>query len=113
MEQIITIALSIISASGILGVGTRSILARLQRQESRQKALELGVQALLRDRMIHSYNKYIGLGYAPIFAKENFTNMYEQYHELGANGVMTALYDEFMNLPVESNNTNNTERGNQ
>lgn len=105
MDQIISIILSVVSASGILGIACTAILSRMKKSETRQKALELGVQALLRDRMIHSYNKYIELGYAPIFAKENFTNMYNQYHELGANGVMTALYDEFMDLPVESNNT--------
>lgn len=101
MQSVITIIISILSASGVLGIGTRAILARLKRQESRQTAVELGVQALLRDRMLHSYNKYIELGYAPIFAKENFENMYKQYHELGGNGVMTQLHMEFMELPTE------------
>jgi hypothetical protein len=99
-SQILTIIISIVSASGILGIGTRAILARLQSQESKQKALGLGVQALLRDRMLHSYNKYTELGYAPVYAKENFENMYQQYHELGGNGVMTKLHVEFMELPT-------------
>lgn len=106
MDQIISIILSVVSASGILGIACTALLSRMKKSETRQKALELGVQALLRDRMIYSYNKYTELGHAPIYAKENFTNMYNQYHELGANGVMTALYDEFMDLPVD----NNTER---
>ena len=96
MNSIITIILSILSASGILGIGTRAILSRLHQQ----KALEKGVQALLRDRMLHSYNKYTELGYAPVYAKENFENMYNQYHELGGNGVMTKLHVEFMELPT-------------
>lgn len=73
----------------------------MKKQDLRQKAVELGVQALLRDRMLHSYNKYIDQGYAPIFAKENFENMYQQYHGLGGNGVMTQLHVEFMELPTE------------
>ena len=101
MDGIITTAISVISATGILGIGTRAILARLRNQENRQHALELGVQALLRDRMLHNYNKYNEQGYAPIYAKENFENMYQQYHELGGNGVMTQLHIEFMELPVE------------
>ena len=56
-------------ATGILGIGTRAILSRMQKQDSRQKALEYGVQALLRDRMLHCYNKYIDAGFAPIYAK--------------------------------------------
>lgn len=101
MQGIITIAISVLAATGILGIGTRAILARLKRQDSRQKALESGVQALLRDRMLYSYNKYIDAGYAPIYAKENYENMYWQYHELGGNGVMTHLHEEFMALPTE------------
>ncbi|MCM1220991.1 MAG: hypothetical protein NC548_41545 [Lachnospiraceae bacterium] len=101
MDGIITIAVSVIGATGILGIGTKKILARLKNQENRQQALELGVQALLRDRMLHNYNKYNEQGYAPIYAKENFENMYQQYHELGGNGVMTQLHIEFMELPTE------------
>lgn len=101
MTTIITILLSVLSASGILGIVTRAILSRLKRQEQRQKAVELGVQALLRDHMLHSYNKYSEIGYAPIFAKENFENMYQQYHGLGGNGVMAQLHMNFMELPTE------------
>lgn len=99
MSNLITIILSILSASGILGIGTRAILSRLHQQETQQKALEMGVQALLRDRMLHSYNKYTELGYSPVYAKENFENLYQQYHGLGGNGVMTQLHVEFMELP--------------
>lgn len=73
----------------------------MKKQDLRQKAVELGVQALLRDRMLHSYNKYTELRYTPIYAKENFENMYKQYHELGGNGVMTQLHTDFMELPTE------------
>lgn len=102
MQNIITAIISILSASGVLSIGTKAILVRLKNQESRQKAVELGVQALLRDHMLNNYNKYIELGFAPLFAKENFENMYQQYHGLGGNGVMTQLHSEFMELPTES-----------
>lgn len=104
MQNIITIIISVLSASGILGIGTKAILTRLRNQETRQKAVESGVQALLRDRMLHNYNKYSELGYAPIYAKENFENMYQQYHGLGGNGVMTQLHAGFMELPTEKEN---------
>lgn len=101
MELIVSVVISVISATGILGIASRAIIARLQNHEHRQEALELGVQALLRDRMLHNYHKYTQQSYAPIYAKENFENMYKQYHELGANGVMDRLYEEFMELPTE------------
>ena len=57
------------------------------------------MQALLRAEMINEYYKYMEKGYAPLYAKENFENCYKQYHELGANGVMDKLRDEFLGLP--------------
>lgn len=37
IREIITIAISVLSATGILGIGTRSILNRMQKQDARQK----------------------------------------------------------------------------
>lgn len=65
------------------------------------KGVKMGVQALLRAQMIADYNKYNDLGYAPIYARENFENCWEQYHNLGANGVMDDLHTRFLQLPTE------------
>ena len=67
----------------------------------RLKANDKGVQALLRDRLIQSYNYYMDKGYAPIYARENWENMWKQYHNLGENGVMDDLHGKFMALPTE------------
>lgn len=64
------------------------------------KGVRLGVQALLRAQMIDDYNRYSEKGYAPIYARENFENCYQQYHRLGANGVMDDLRSKFMALPT-------------
>jgi hypothetical protein len=63
------------------------------------KAIRLGVQAVLRAQMISDYNYYLNKGYAPIYAKENFQNCWNQYEALGANGVMNDIYKKFMALP--------------
>ena len=65
------------------------------------KATQDGVKALLRDRLIGSYTKYTELEYAPIYARESFQAMYEEYHNLGGNGVIEDLYLKFMKLPTE------------
>lgn len=67
---------------------------------SNVRAIKLGVQAVLRAQMIADYNHYKDKGYAPIYAKENFQNCWNQYEALGANGVMNHIYKEFMNLPT-------------
>ena len=63
------------------------------------KAVKLGVQAMLRAQMISEYNKAKDKGYAPIYSKDNFENMWKQYHNLGMNGVMDAIRDDYMSLP--------------
>ncbi len=64
-------------------------------------ALRAGMQALLRGQMIGDYNKWSERGYAPIYARENFENCWQQYHSLGVNGVMDDLHDKFLELPVQ------------
>ena len=51
--------------------------------------------------MIHDYNKWTERGYAPIYARQNFENCWEQYHSLGANGVMDDIHRKFLKLPTE------------
>lgn len=60
-----------------------------------------GVQALLRAQMISDYNKYFELGYAPIYARENFENCWKYYHKMGMNGVMDDIHVRFLQLPTE------------
>lgn len=69
--------------------------------EKKTESVQLGLQALLRDRLYNEYNHYKSKGFAPMYARENFENMYQQYHILGANGVMNDIYKKFMELPTE------------
>ena len=72
---------------------------RIKENDKETKAVKLGVQAMLRAQMISEYNKAKDKGYAPIYAKENFQNMWDNYHNLGANGVMDAIKDEYLAMP--------------
>lgn len=60
----------------------------------------LALQALLRAQLISDYNRYKEQGWAPIYAKENFENCYQRYHNLGQNGVMDGIRSEFLELPT-------------
>lgn len=64
-------------------------------------AMKKGLQALLRSQLISDYNHYMHKGCAPVYARENFENVYMQYHRLGANGVMDDLREKFLSLPTE------------
>lgn len=65
------------------------------------RGVRLGVQALLRAQLIADWNRYSEKGYAPIYARENFENVYQQYHNLGANGVMDDIRNKFLALPTD------------
>lgn len=93
--------LSVLGVSGLLGVFYKYIMRRIADNEEKTKAVRLGVQALLRDRMIQAYRFWSEKGYAPIEEKDNFENMYKQYHSLGENGVMDEVHREFLKLPTE------------
>ena len=64
------------------------------------KALQRGVQALLRAQMIQYYNHYHDKGFAPLYARESFENCWVQYEKLGKNGVMKDIREKFLALPT-------------
>lgn len=84
----------------ILSYGVRRISNQFKKEIEDQRAIKVGVQAILRDRLIQAYNKHTKLGFCNIHDRDNIANMYNQYHSLGVNGVMDGLYEEVMNLPV-------------
>lgn len=65
-------------------------------------ALKMGLQAMLRAQMINDYNYWSEKGYAPVYARQNFENLWEQYHALGANGVMNDIHEKFLDLPTRT-----------
>ena len=93
--------ISLCFGSGVLVTIARYFLGRIKANDRKTDAVCLGVQALLRDRLYQAYDYHMERGYAPIPAKENFENMWTQYHKLGANGVMDGVHRDFMRLPTE------------
>lgn len=97
----------ILSILGMIGVPSLGVIIgwlakTIKSEKEEQKALKKGVQAMLRSQMINDYNKwYENKGYAPIWAKDNFQNVWVQYESLGENGVMNDIHNKFMSLPTE------------
>ncbi len=65
-----------------------------------QKSLKLAMMALLRDRFYQEYKRHIRNGFYPIRDREVMRDIYEQYHALGGNGVITHLKEELDELPT-------------
>lgn len=68
------------------------------------KAIKLGLQALLRDRLLQAYEFYGHRGWANYDEKQNVRNLYDQYDALGPNGIMELKHDAFIRLPDEAPN---------
>ncbi len=49
--------------------------------------------------IIRECNHYIEKGFAPYYAVSSIKNMYCKYHDLGGNGGLEELYNEFLKLP--------------
>ena len=70
-------------------------------QKKRTEASMLGIQALLRDRLLQAYRHYIAQGYASYKDRTNVETMYTQYEALGPNSVMDDLHEQFSRLPEQ------------
>lgn len=85
----------------VVAVPAVSYLYKKYKQaDARQKAVELGVQALLRDRIVQSYYHYEERGWITLHGLENVNAMYKEYHALGGNGTVTALVNTIHELEV-------------
>lgn len=91
--------LCLFGVPGILSMILWVAIKRMKQLKDDNDSVKLGIQALLRAQMIADWNKYSEKGYAPIYAKESFENCWTQYHNLGFNGVMNKVHDNFMALP--------------
>ena len=84
----------------LVTAGWKYLVVKIKHSEVQTRALQRGVQALLRERLIHSYRKFFKLGYVDYNDRQNVENMYNQYHNLGENGVMSDMHARFMALPL-------------
>jgi len=65
------------------------------------KGVKYGMVSLLRNELVRIYEKYTKLGYCPSYMKENVNDMYQSYHKLGGNGMITTMVNEIYKLPNE------------
>lgn len=69
------------------------------RVEAQNKATMLGVQALLRDRLLQAFSFYLARGWISAGERDNVDNMYVQYEALGPNNVIHDIYNQVRELP--------------
>lgn len=90
--------------SALLGYGYTQILTRLRAEQKKNEAISTGVQALLRESIVSSYNKYSDKAFCPIYAKESIKKAYKAYSALGGNDVASELYRKILSMDEEDKN---------
>lgn len=73
----------------------------LKHQKKDRDANSKGTMLLLRVQLIEYHDKYTSLGEIPSYAYENFVEMYEAYHALGGNGMITKMKEEIEELHLK------------
>ena len=74
----------------------------LQQQKKDRDANSKGTMLLLRVQLIEYHDNYVKLGEIPSYAFDNFVEMYNAYHALGGNGMVTKMYNEIQELHLRS-----------
>ena len=74
----------------------------LKKQNGKRDANSKGTMLLLRVQLIEYHEKWIERGYITKNGLENFIEMYNAYHSLGGNGMVTHLLEEVQELPIKN-----------
>ena len=104
---------NLLTLFGIPGI-IAGLLAFIKVQLKQNNAVRLGLQAILRDRLLQAYEFYGHRGWANYDEKQNVLNLYTQYETLGPNGIMERKHNAFLELPDArpDNTQNNGDGGN-
>lgn len=74
----------------------------LKKQNGKRDANSKGTMLLLRVQLIEYHEKWTERGYITKHGLENFIEMYNAYHSLGGNGMVTHLLEEVQELPIKN-----------
>ena len=96
LMQTYTIALPVI-LTALMGY----IVWLLKNQKKDRDANSKGTMLLLMVQLIEYHDRYMAKGDIPSYAYENFMEMYDAYHALGGNGMITKMKREIEELHLK------------
>jgi len=89
---------------GFVLTGLSFLVRRLFREAKTAReatsAVQTGIRCMLRDRIIHSYEDYVRLGYCPLSVRESMEEMHAAYKALDGNGAIEHIVAELNELPT-------------
>ncbi len=96
LMQTYTIALPIV-LTALMGY----IVFLLKNQKKDRDANSRGTMLLLKVQLIEYHAEWKARGYVTKHGLQNFLEMYDAYHVLGGNGMVTELLNEVKELPIK------------
>lgn len=92
----------------VLGIELGAVTSKLkknkekdEKEKKKDEAIELGVQALLRNEIIRRYREFESKGEISILDQENLDEMFEQYKNLGGNGTVKKMMNDLYELKTK------------
>ncbi len=73
----------------------------LKQQKKDRNANSRGTMLMLRAKLIEYHKEWTERNYITKHGLQNFIEMYEAYHELGGNGMVTHLLEEVEELQIK------------
>ena len=110
MEQIISIGVGVITSTLCLLVGILIERIRsLKKEKAENKAerekenstIKTAIKAILLNNLKTSHEFYCEQGYCSLSSKEEVTELYKCYADLGGNGLGTHMYEDIVDLPSQ------------
>lgn len=71
-------------------------------EDEKRDAISKGAMLLLRVQLIEYHDEWMERGYVTKHGIQNFIEMYNTYHSLGGNGMVTHLLEEVSELPIRN-----------
>ena len=78
----------------------KKLSTRLRKEQAENQALRDGMKSLLMRQIQIDCEAAIADGFCPVETKTAIEGMYQAYHALGGNGIITNLRDDMLGLPT-------------
>lgn len=82
----------------------KNIDDRMNRLEDLVNKQSNGLQMILRVELKKDYTYWLSLGYAPVGVRDELEKIYQAYHGLGGNSIISELRERFLKLPLDKQN---------
>ena len=79
----------------------KKLFTRIKQEQEQNQAMRDGMKSLLMRQIQQDCESAVAEGFCPVETKKVIDTMYNAYHALGGNGVITGLRNSVIDLPTQ------------